>query len=254
MKLRTYALFLIILLFAGSCRQVRELISKESPRDAFISSLEKSLLGDTKMVTDWKRAWQSALSNPVMIEIPYREKALFFPNEADAAGFKFIARRGEVINIRIRAGFSVFAELFPAGEADAIAVEVLDADISTLEFEVEENAEFVLVVQPELLSGGNCEIIISAGPSVDFPVLGRGTPDIRSFWGAGRDAGRRAHEGVDIFAPRGTPVQAVVNGIARSGNNNLGGKVIWLSQPQKGRSFYYAHLDSQFVHGGIVKA
>src|SRR5690606_11184843 len=63
----------------------------------------------------------------------------------------------------------------------------------------------------------------------------------------------RSHEGVDVFAPRGTPVVAVVPGVVRSGNNNLGGKVIWLSQPGKGRSFYYAHLDSQSVNAGIVK-
>lgn len=205
------------------------------------------------MVSDWKRAWQDALKDPVEIEIPYREKSLFFPNEADAAGFKFAVRRGEIINIQIIAGFNVFAELFSAAAANAKAVEVLAENQSALEFEADENGAYILVIQPELLSGGSCEIVISSGPSVAFPVTGRKATDIGSFWGAGRDAGKRAHEGVDIFAPRGTPVTAVVGGMARSGNNNLGGKVVWLSQPTKGRSFYYAHLDSQLVHGAIVK-
>lgn len=130
---------------------------------------------------------------------------------------------------------------------------MLEKDAPEIELEVEENAEYILAIQPELLSGGSCEISISAGPSVSFPVSGHNSTDIRSFWGAARDGGSRAHEGVDIFAPRGTPVVAVGPGVVRSGNNNLGGKVLWLSQPLEGRSFYYAHLDSQLVQTGIVK-
>ncbi|UJH89966.1 M23 family metallopeptidase [Antarcticibacterium sp. 1MA-6-2] len=68
---------------------------------------------------------------------------------------------------------------------------------------------------------------------------------MQSIWGDARDGGRRSHEGVDIFAPRGTPVIAVTNGrITSSGERGLGGKQVWLRDTKRGQSLYYAHLDS----------
>jgi peptidoglycan LD-endopeptidase LytH len=85
--------------------------------------------------------------------------------------------------------------------------------------------------------------------SLAFPVLDINSNAIKSFWGDNRDGGTRLHKGVDIFAPRNTPVTAVANGvITRTGTNNLGGKVVWLFA--EGKSFYYAHLDSQLVSTG----
>ena len=68
---------------------------------------------------------------------------------------------------------------------------------------------------------------------------------MQSGFGVDRDAGRRQHEGIDIFAPRGTPVVAVVSGIAQPSSNGLGGTVVWLHEPDARRTFYYAHLDRQ---------
>ena len=61
-------------------------------------------------------------------------------------------------------------------------------------------------------------------------------------WGAARSQGR-THEGIDIFAPRGTPIQATTQGIVRKvGENNLGGKVVVIVGPG-GAGHYYAHLE-----------
>lgn len=60
-------------------------------------------------------------------------------------------------------------------------------------------------------------------------------------WGDGRSGGRR-HEGVDMEAPRGTPVLAVRDGFAEFKRSNLGGNAIWLTAAS-GERFYYAHLD-----------
>src|SRR5690606_27632559 len=92
-------------------------------------------------------------------------------------------------------------------------------------------------------------IHIYTQPSLGFPVAGKGNANIQSLWGADRDRGARRHEGVDIFAARGTAVIAVTDGIiVRSGAYGLGGEQVWLRDRLFGISIYYAHLDSIHVY------
>ena len=86
--------------------------------------------------------------------------------------------------------------------------------------------------------------------SLAFPVAGKRS-NIGSFWGASRDGGSRSHEGIDIFAKKGTPVVAIANGtIVSKGRTPLGGKVLWLKPAGHSWSAYYAHLDKQKVKEG----
>jgi SH3-like domain-containing protein len=113
------------------------------------------------------------------------------------------------------------------------------------------NDDTVLVrVQPELLRDVRLTITLEARGALAFPVVGKDTRAVQSFFGAPRDAGVRSHHGIDIFASRGTPVVAVAAGRASVRQNRLGGKVIFLRDPRRGVSFYYAHLDSQLVAPG----
>ncbi len=81
-----------------------------------------------------------------------------------------------------------------------------------------------------------------APASVAMPVAGVRVKDLRDSWGNARGGGRR-HEGIDIFAPPGTRVIASTAGfIARTGNDPLGGVVVWVLGPG-GQRHYYAHLD-----------
>lgn len=74
------------------------------------------------------------------------------------------------------------------------------------------------------------------------PVQGVRAGALHDTWNAARNGGRR-HQGIDIFARRGTPVRAATEGIVvRAGTNNLGGQVVWLLGPA-GQRHYYAHLD-----------
>ncbi len=64
-----------------------------------------------------------------------------------------------------------------------------------------------------------------------------------TYWEA-RDGGARAHQALDILAPRGTPVLAADSGtVLRLVKNTLGGITIYATDPQKRFVFYYAHLD-----------
>jgi murein DD-endopeptidase MepM/ murein hydrolase activator NlpD len=61
-------------------------------------------------------------------------------------------------------------------------------------------------------------------------------------WGAPRSGGR-SHEGVDMLAPMGTPIFAVVSGSVNFRQNRLGGNAVSLVG-DNGNRYYYAHLAS----------
>lgn len=118
-----------------------------------------------------------------------------------------------------------------------------------IEYTVTQDAEHVLRVQPELLGGGAVVLSIEISGSLAFPLPDMQSGQIASFWGDARSGGARKHEGVDVFAKRGTPVRAVVNGmVRRTGQNRLGGNVVWVNSGKY--NYYYAHLDSQHVKAG----
>jgi murein DD-endopeptidase MepM/ murein hydrolase activator NlpD len=78
---------------------------------------------------------------------------------------------------------------------------------------------------------------------------------LANSWGAARPGGRR-HEGIDIFAPKETPVVSTTRGIVtRVGMNRLGGQIVGVLGPGL-EWHYYAHLDrfGTFREGDIVHA
>jgi murein DD-endopeptidase MepM/ murein hydrolase activator NlpD len=148
----------------------------------------------------------------------------------------------------------VFVDLFESTAArtsNARPVASADADGTTLSYEPSRSGVYVLRVQPELLRGGHLRVASTPDPSMRFPVSGGGTRNLQSFYGDVRDGGRRRHEGVDIFAPRGTPVLAASNGLVTTvGENTLGGNVVWVWDMARGVRVYYAHLQEQWVRAG----
>lgn len=78
-----------------------------------------------------------------------------------------------------------------------------------------------------------------APTALPHPLPGRGLSDT---WGAARSGGRR-HEGIDLFAPRGTPIRATTEGLVlQVGSNTLGGRTVMVLGPG-GQRHYYAHLE-----------
>ena len=87
------------------------------------------------------------------------------------------------------------------------------------------------------------------------PVDGVERRQIADTWGGPRSGGRK-HEGVDIFAPRGTPVRSTTRGVVlRVGENRLGGQHATVLGPGL-QVHYYAHLErfGTFNAGDVVAA
>jgi hypothetical protein len=131
-------------------------------------------------------------------------------------------------------------EIAPAGDRDTSATQQAPPGGFTADPPVDE------AVRAGLLSG-----------EYTFPVVG-GAQYSQDF-GAPR-ASTGFHQGVDLFAPNGTPLVAVHDGVVfRVGWNNLGGRRLWLDDG-RGNLFYYAHLsaysplaqENAVVHEGDV--
>ena len=92
---------------------------------------------------------------------------------------------------------------------------------------------------------------------VVFPIAGPYSVPLINSFGFPRMPGTpdaHAHQGIDIFAPRGTPLVAAERGvIGRVGNGRLGGLKFWL-RGESGADWYYAHLDgfAPGLHNGQV--
>ncbi len=198
--------------------------------------------------------------------LPARELGAYTRNEARAVAWRIALRDGERLRVTLRADgqpaarlyldlFEVTADSIPRYEHRASANDVPPTDsassLLTLVHESASDAVHVLRLQPELLRSGRFELSIRVEPILAFPVEGRGNAAIQSLFGVDRDGGQRAHHGIDIFAPRGTPVLAATDGVVRSTSpNNLGGNVVWLADANRRQSLYYAHLDRHAVIEG----
>jgi peptidoglycan LD-endopeptidase LytH len=252
-KLSFFCCFCFCAALAACSTSGPGVFGRKSLHDQYGQKLEAAGLKQTALGIKWFAAAATALAQPVAITIPYRERGYFSASSPTAVGLKFAAKRGQKLILQLDkkslSPLTLYAEIWKLNDGDPSLQAALDTAQNKFDFEVEDDAEFLIRLQPELLGSGAYELSISTGPSLGFPVAG-GKARIGSIWGDDRDAGVRRHEGIDIFATRGTPAIASAAGTVRVNENNLGGKVVWLRQPGKRFTLYYAHLDTQLVTTG----
>ncbi|WP_439481243.1 peptidoglycan DD-metalloendopeptidase family protein [Cyclobacterium plantarum] len=244
---------LVILCLSCQGTKIEQLLRPSSPYGRYLQGLKASDLKNYSMVREWEEAGKRVLADSNQVELPYKELTRFDPAEPEAASFLFSASEGQKITVDLKllsdTSATWFIDLFEVKEGGELEELKIEGEKYTSKYPVKSGDKFLLRLQPELLRGGLVELSISYTPSLSFPLLEKSYLNIASFFGDPRAGGRRQHEGVDIFAARGTPVLAVREGrVSRVGNNRLGGKIVRISSGRY--SFYYAHLDSQLVAVG----
>lgn len=235
------------------------LFRSPSPYEAYIATLEQAGLDATALGRDWLRAGALATMQPARVTLPFHETGYFAPETPAAAAYLMDLPRGRRLVVDVSFDSSAPARLFvdlfelsaDAGRAPR-RVASLAPDTASLTHDVTRDASYLLRIQPELLRGGRFTLVQRTESSLAFPVPGLDAGAVQSGFGVERDGGARGHEGIDIFAPRGTPVAAVVDGMARVDTNGLGGNVVWLRGGRGRRTFYYAHLDRWAIDGTVA--
>ena len=207
------------------------------------------------MAKEWVSAGKQVFDDSVIINVPFSESGYFEAITPEARSYRFSIKDGQVLTVtgavKTEGEAKVFLDLFARDGEEWDRIAYADSTFS-ITYEFSRNEECVLRLQPELLANAYYAINISITPVLINPVFGASNRSIGSFYGASRDNGQRLHEGVDIFASKGTPVIAPADGfISRVAKSSLGGKVVWMKDNKRGHTYYFAHLDSQMVKSGM---
>ncbi|MDR7131067.1 murein DD-endopeptidase MepM/ murein hydrolase activator NlpD [Algoriphagus sp. 4150] len=227
------------------------LFKSSSARTQYVNKLESSGISSNKIGEQWINSANEAILNAPQLEVPIAIQGSFISKTIAAEAWKIQLEQGASIDIIVH---------WQASDSSELIVDLLEgpdwkelksysAQNDSLKFEAGKTGYYVIRIQPELLGQGNFQLRINGTATYSvFPVEGKDSRAIQSVWGDVRDGGQRAHEGVDIFAARGTPVLAPVGGVVTAvRDRGLGGKQVWLRDSKRNWNLYFAHLDSQLV-------
>ena len=86
-------------------------------------------------------------------------------------------------------------------------------------------------------------VAVPEAAGLAVPVAGVARSRLLQTWGDARGGGARAHHGIDIMAPQGTPVIAAAPGtVEKLFQSEAGGTTLYVRSPQRRVVYYYAHL------------
>lgn len=255
-----WTLLLVGLAACAQPERVPEPFRDLTPYEAYREALSDAGLADgpVPQAQAWVRAGEAAMASPAPVSLPFEEEGWIAADEPTAVAYRLAVPRGQKLTADVTLtdgeGTRVFVDLFRVtddGEATSRPVLATDAVPGTFMHEPWSGGDFVLRLQPELRSSGRYRVRLALESQLAFPLDGYDMRALQSIFGAERDGGARSHDGVDLFARRGTPVLAAAPGLAyRIGITNLGGKVVWVRDNVRNARLYYAHLDSQAVVDG----
>ena len=251
--------FLLILLAALAYLFYLNPFSKEfwSPHTMYERKLYFSEYSEAE-IEEWKNAEIQAISDSLFVNLPSQIKLVGDAKDFTAWAYQMTLKEGQklIIDFLDGAKSELFADvLFAEDKGNFRHIESVKEN--STEIIILETGNYLLRLQSPINQSISSNISLNTQPAYDvFPVEGKGNKAIQSFWGAPRDGGRIKHEGIDIFAAKGTALLAVCDGeIDRVKESKLGGKVVWLYDAELDQSIYYAHLDEQLVYEGqYVKA
>ncbi|PVW14230.1 M23 family metallopeptidase [Marixanthomonas spongiae] len=248
MKIKIFAAITLLTLLG--CKQIQkatDVVTQPTAREVY----ERGFDDENSQFTSWKTAYNRAFKDSLKIELPYTETGVFNSRNNPVYSYLVSVQEGEKLIVFTEMqndSLSVFIDLFQKKNDSVFQQKPRisnEPGTKSITYESGKNETVKLILQPELAANSSFSMKIYTVPIYGFPVSGAGIKNIQSYWGATRAGGKRSHEGVDIFAKRGTPVVAVTDGrVSSTGNRGLGGKQVWLRDGLFGRSIYYAHLDS----------
>ncbi len=259
MNLKKSIYYLIIALICTSCSRLNkatDFITNPSAKEIYKRDYNIS----DQLFSLWEEQIKIGLQDSLKIELPYAESGKFMPRSFPVYAYEMNLNPGEVFNLEIftdSVNDLVFIDFYRM-TLDSIQsfnkIESAEIDQKMFQYEIKESGLYKIVIQPGIETQSDFVLKFNKKPAYFFPVADGKNSDIQSYWGAKRDGGARSHEGIDIFADRGTPVLAATNGrIGFTGEKGLGGKQVWLRDTKRGQSLYYAHLDSISKTSGSVK-
>lgn len=256
--LQTLVWVALITLLAASCsgiNKAKDLITNPTAKEIYSREFKEA----QDLFALWENEAADALFDSVAVNLPYAEKGIFSPRTFSVYSYEVALNPGEKLKVEVDTDSSetlIFIDFYRQQD-DSLKTYKHERsakyEASALAEEITQPGIYKVLIQPEIEAHTSFQLQLYREPVYGFPVVSINSRSIQSFWGAVRDGGRRSHEGIDIFAPRGTPVVAAVKGrITRTGNRGLGGKQVWLRDSERGNSLYYAHLDSIIATPGMT--
>ena len=247
-----YVLIILIVLLGAAALYFKDQILL-SPHDSYYSALLRENLKAT--AERWMMEAEESLAAPLRISLPYSERRLLEADYLQPITFAFDLKMDELVQVNIFPSINtraeVFVDVFYVKDAATEPKRIASMAVKEQQLKIgaEHTGQYLVRIQPSHAAQGLMDITITSPLRYGFPVDTESENAVQSFFGGDRDGGARRHEGIDIFAPRGTPVIAAEAGrVARVGETPRGGKHVWVRGDN--RSFYYAHLDSIAVSPG----
>lgn len=245
-----FSLISVSLLLATGCTEIQkaaDVITNPTAKEVYARSFEKN----DSLYAAWEKRFEESKTDSLQVLLPYSENGIFSESHGYAYSYDVQLREGERIVVavdKMMDSTHVFIDLFKKQQDTVTPLKHItsaDAGMPVISEAINEYGWYKIIVQSGIKERIPFELKIYTQPTYGFPVHGATNKNIQSFWADPRDGGSRSHEGVDIFAKRGTPVVAITDGrVSSTGDRGLGGKQVWLRDGLFGKTMYYAHLDS----------